>query len=128
MSGAEMEASLLNQCLELTKQLISSKENCNMDIKLRSGFTFNFANIKDKETFKSKICEPKKKSPSTIRRNAIRKQKFMDQKKETTSTFKPSDNLSKCDLCVFKASCKVKLRKHIEKEHSVIRQLDGRIC
>ena len=120
MSGNEMEASLLAQCLDLTKQLINSKDNFNMNIMLSSGFTFNFENVKDKETFKSRICEPKKNSTSTIRRNVIKK-----QKKDTTSTSKPSDNLFNCELCVFEASCKVKLRKHIEKEHSLIPQLNG---
>ena len=96
-----------------------------MNIKLSSGFTFNFTNIKDQEITHSKIGEPKKKSPSTLRRDAIRKQKFLEQKKEISATPKPPDHSFQCELCVFVASCEVNLRKHIQKEHNVIPQLGG---
>ena len=61
------------------------------------------------------------KSPSTLRRNAIRKQKFLDKKKTDYS----AKLAFKCNLCEFEANCKVSLRKHIDKEHKLIPQLDG---
>ena len=86
-----------------------------MNIKLSSGFTDNFTNIKDQETTQSKIGERKKKSPSNLRRNAIRKQNFLEQKKDISSTSKPSDHSFKCELCVFVASCEVNLRNKYRK-------------
>ena len=55
----------------------------------------------------------------------MRKQKFLEQKKNLTSTLKPSENTFEFELCVFKDSCNSNLRKHLQKEHSIIPQLDG---
>ena len=120
-----MEAPLLTQCLDLTKQLLNSKETFTINIKLSAGFSFKFTNIQDQKIICPRNNEPKKKSPSTIRRNAIRKQKFLGQKKNISSTPKPSEVSFECDICMFKTSCKVSLRKHIQKKHNAIPQLDG---
>ena len=60
-----------------------------------------------------------------MRRNAARKQKFLDQKMNVNSSPKLSDDLIQCELCDFKTNCNVSLRKHIEKQHKSIPQLDG---
>ena len=78
MSGENMEAPLLSQCLDFTKQLILSKEIFNISINLSSGFKFEFRNTKDQEAIQSRKHEPKKKSQSTMRRNAARKQIFFE--------------------------------------------------
>ena len=57
-------------------------------------------------------------------RNAARKQKFFNQKKNFSSSPKYSGCSFQCELCDFKTNCKVSLRKRIEKEHKIIPQLD----
>ena len=89
-----------------------------------SGFNFKFTNYKDQEAIQTRTCEPKKKAPSTIRRNAARRQKFLDKKKDTSLNSKSSEDLVQCYLCDFQASCNIGLRKHTEKEHRLIPQLD----
>ena len=86
-----------------------------------SVFFFEVKNNKDQETIQSRNYEPQKKSPASIRRNALKEQNFLD----LSSTPKLSECLIKCELCKFKASCNVTLRNHMQKEHSAIPQLDG---
>ena len=102
----------------------SNQKPFKLEVKLSNGFSFNF-NTLDQETSKFRTKEAKKKSPSTIRRNAARKQEFLDKKKISSVDNELSEISLKCDQCDFKVNCKVKLRKHIEKEHKVIPQLDG---
>ena len=116
-----MDSSLLSQCLEFTKQLVNARTSFKFDLKLPSGFSFNFTTT-DQEPSRSRISDTKKKSPSTLRRNAKRKQMFLEQKKNSYSNTEQS---LECDQCDFHANCKVSLRKHIAKEHKSIPQLDG---
>ena len=112
------ENSMLAQCLDFSRQLIANKEAFKFDVKISSGFSFNFNNL-DQEPTKSRKEEVRKKSPSTLKRNAARKLKFLEQKKTSSETS------FKCDQCDLEVNCKVSLRKHIEKHHKVIPQLDG---
>ena len=122
LSSLQMENSVLAQCLEFSKQMDSHQKTFKLEVKLSSGFSFNFNSL-DKEKPKSRT-EVKKKSPSTLRRNAARKQKFLD-KKNMSSANKELSDIFKCDQCEYEVNCKVNLRKHIGKNHSVIPQLDG---
>ena len=116
-----MDISVLTQCLDFTKQLINSKTAFKFDLKFPNGFSFNFTTM-DQEPIQSRKCDIKKKSPSTLRRNAMRKQKFLEEKKISS---KLPESSFKCDQCDFESNCKVILRKHILKEHKLIPQLDG---
>ena len=49
----------------------------------------------------------------------------MEEKKNTNSTPQPSPGALGCDLCDFKASCIIDLRKHTQKEHTGIPQVDS---
>ena len=99
----------------------SNQKTFKLEVKLSSGFTFNF-NTLDKEEPKSRT-EVKKNYPSTLCRNGARKQKFLD-KKNMSSGNKELSETFKCDQWEYEANCKVNLRKHIGKEHNVIQQLD----
>ena len=123
-ASLKMESSVLTQCLDFSRQMESNQKPFKLEVKLSNGFSFNF-NTLDQETSKFRTKEAKKKSPSTIRRNAARKQEFLDKKKISSVDNELSEISLKCDQCDFKVNCKVKLRKHIEKEHKVIPQLDG---
>ena len=66
----------------------------------------------------------RKKSPSTLRRNAARKKKLLEEKKNINSTPQPFLGALECDFCDFKARCIVALRKHTHKEHTRIPQVE----
>ena len=119
-----IEKSVLAQCLDFSRQLITNQKTFKFDVKLSCGFSFNF-NTLDQEPTESRSKEVKKKSPSTLKRNAARKQKFLDEKKNSSARNQSSEISFKCDQCDLEANCKVSLRKHMEKEHKVIPQLDG---
>ena len=57
-----------------------------------------------------------------MRRNAPRKQRFLDQ---ISSSPKLSEVFFLCELCDFQTNCKYSLRKQIEKEHNIIPQMYG---
>ena len=119
-----MESTLLSQCLDFSKQLIS-KSPFKFEVSLASGFSFKINNFKDQENTQSRREVVRKKSPSALRRNAARKKKFVEEKKNTNSTQQLSPGYLECDLCDYKASCIVSLRKHTHKEHAGIPQVDG---
>ena len=120
----KMDNSVLSQCLDFTKQLINTRTSFKFDLKLPSGFSFSFTTTDQKPSI-SRKGDIKKKSPSTLRRNAKRKQKFLEQKKNQSSTNELSKESFECDQCEYQANCKVSMRKHIAKEHILIPQLDG---
>ena len=67
----------------------------------------------------------KKKTPSNQRRNAKRRQLFLDSKKLT----EPNetcirDSLLVCDICDMAFNSRVELNKHLKKAHESIEQLD----
>ena len=123
-SNLKMESSVLVQCLEFSRQMESNKKSFKLEVKLSSGFSFNFNNL-DQEDSKSRTKEVKQKSPSTLRRNAARKKKFLDKKNAVSSTKELSESSNKCDQCDYEANCKVSLRKHIGREHQAIPHIDG---
>ena len=123
-SSLKMESSMLAQCLEFTRQMDSNQKSFKFEVKLSSGFSFNF-NTRDQEESKSGTKEVKKKSPSTLRRNAERKRKFLNKKNTSSANNELSESSFQCAQCDYEANCKVSLRKHMEKQHTFIPQIDG---
>ena len=118
-----MEDSVLAHCLDFSRQLISNQKPFKFEVKLSSGFSFNF-NTLDQEVTKSRTQEVKKKSPSTLKRNAARKEKFLEEKKTSFLNKQTSETSFECNLCDHEAYCNASLRKHIGKEQKKILQLD----
>ena len=104
-----MESSVMVQCPEFSR--------------LTSWFSFTF-NTLDQEPAKLRTHEVKKKSPSTLKRNAARKERFLQDKKTSSEKETLADSF-KCDQFDHQANCKASLRNHVGKEHKVIPQLDG---
>ena len=72
---------LLSQCVDMTHQLIKTKQRATIDIRIGNEFKFQFCNQED-EAFVHK----KKLSPSQRKRNSLRKSEFDNQKRvEKTS-------------------------------------------
>ena len=91
-----MDSSLLNQCLEMTQQLINSKVSFTFNLKLISGFSFHISTM-DGGGSPSWKGDVKRKSPSTLRRNAWRKEKFLEKKGLTSTT----SGASECAVVTF---------------------------
>ena len=75
---------LLSQCLDVTKQLIALDKKAAINIRIGNDFVFSFNN---QETF-----DEKKKSPSQIKRNFLRKAAFENTQKENRQTVKTETN------------------------------------
>ena len=78
---SDSENFLLAKCLEFTRSLLEKNEKFSFQVHTGSGFDFNFTN-QDYGNPESKM--KRKKSPNQIKRNRIRMEKFIDQKKKAT--------------------------------------------
>ena len=150
---SEVEASVLGQCLEFTSNIAKNKKSFFFNLKLSNGFIFNFCNTEKRNSLLDNNKQKKKPSPSTLARNKLRMEKFIEKKKasdlNTNSgpskdkdtenvTLKDSDvianSIFKCDLCDYENRTKKGLACHISQKHkekqqqvvnSPIPQLDG---
>ena len=129
------------QLLELSKQLATSSKLFRITLKTE-GINFSICSQDVDHPGQDKNHpgvkkEKKSKSPSQKKRNAERRKSFLMKKLEetnlSTKPFEVTDATgehgdkvaSSCDICDFRANCKVTLGKHIQKEHSQIPQFDG---
>ena len=100
---------------------------------LNFGYSFNFSLDTRKKSTSTDFVK-KKLSPSSVGRNARRKEAFLKQKaeasKKSEDTFKVETSIQEidtfqCDHCDYQVNCEVLLRKHMDKEDKLIPQLDG---
>ena len=77
---SENDSSLVSQCMDYTKQLASQGQDFKFSLSLPSGFNF-FLDLTQEKLLPSRIPEKKRKSPSTLRRNAQRSKEFQQKKK-----------------------------------------------
>ena len=115
--------------MDLTMYLIYiffTRQKCTSVLLHSGGFDFNFKNFKAPESSHPKTKEVVKKSASTIRRNAARKKKLLDEKNkiyssqgqgETAVNSKHTADSFNYDNCDLKSNCEVSLRKHMSKNH-----------
>ena len=83
MAGAannvcETDHSLTIKCMELTKHLANQGKSFKFSLSLQSGFNFSL-DVTQEQLSPSSI-ERKKPSPSTLKRNALRKKTFLQKK------------------------------------------------
>ena len=126
---SEESSSLVSQCLAFCQMLATKNQNFNFTLTLGSSFSFS---LDTREKDLSPVAR-KKSSPSTQRRNARRRQQFLDSKNsleehekqtEPQSAVNKSSSLS-CDICDFSANSNIGLKLHMQKQHENIEQLDG---
>ena len=84
---AEVGNTLLSKCLDFCQALYSQGQAFNFSVAIGQDFTFSL-DTRSKETSPVTLMR-KKASPSTLRRNARRKEEFL-QRKQNSSTVKPS--------------------------------------
>ena len=130
MSVSGSDSSLASQCLAFCQMLASQGKAFSLSLKIDTHFSFS---MDTQETGKKDppIQARKKLSPSTVRRNARRRQNFLEAKQNTakqtgTTSAESSKNL-KCDVCDFVFKSRKELNIHMVKDHAVLEQLDGNV-
>ena len=128
---AEESSPLVSQCLAFCQMLATKNQSFNFTLTLGGSFSISLdTRVKDLAP-----VARKKLSPSTQRRNARRRQQFLDSKNspvskelekltETQSAEKTSSTLS-CDICDFSVKSNIGLNLHMKNQHENIEQLDG---
>ena len=91
-----MEASVAEKCLEFARDINQHDKMFTFNLKFSNGFTFQFSTTEKRNTLPKTESKRKKPSPSTVKRNNIRMQEFIEKKKtssnETTSSDVPGES------------------------------------
>ena len=113
MAGVEkVDSPLLSKCLDFCQALASQGHAFNFSVAIGPSFTFS---LDTRSKAVSQVVAKKKPSPSTLRRNAKRREEFIAKKQ-----LKPSPRISseiKCDQCEYVAASEKGLRQHIRMKH-----------
>ena len=115
---AEVGSSLLTRCLDFCQALSNQGQAFNFSVAVGPDFTFSL-DTRRKE--RSKVAK-KKASPSTVKRNARRKEEYLKQKNNpssvnTTEELEIVSDAPKCDQCNYKAASEKGLRQHQRMKH-----------
>ena len=117
---AEVGSTLLSKCLDFCQALSSKGQAFNFSVAIGPDFTFSMDT-------RSKAASPgikKKASPSTLRRNARRREEYLQRKQNpspvnsTEEVEIVSDALS-CDQCDYKPASEKGLRQHKRMKHKL---------
>ena len=119
---ASGEDSLASKCMAFCQALASQGQVFNFSLSLGPDFTFSLDSRS--KGVKSQVIK-KKASPSTLRRNARRREEFMAKKQQSSpSRISSGDNdaakAPRCDQCEFEAVSEKGLRQHIRMKHKEI--------
>ena len=120
-------SSLTTQCLAFCQALASKGQAINFKLTLGNSFSFSLDTI---EKTLAQEARKKKVSPSTQKRNLLRRKKFFESKNNPSTQIlekatKSTETLKHCELCDFVASSERVLEIHMVKKHMNIDQLDG---
>ena len=116
---ASGDDSLASKCMAFCQALASQGKVFNFSLSVGPDFTFSL-DTRGKAVTSQLI--KKKASPSTLRRNARRREEFMAKKQQSSpSRISSGDNdaakAPKCDQCEFEAVSEKGLRQHIRMKH-----------
>ena len=114
------DSSLASKCMAFCQALASQGQHFNFSISTGSGFTFFLDTSRSKAVSNQKA--KRKSSPSTLRRNARRREEFLAKKQQECSTRISVENSAaakeiKCDQCEYVAASEKGLRQHIRMKH-----------
>ena len=130
-SVVENDSSLAMKCLDICQALTSQGKIFNFSLSIGPMFSFSF-DSRDK-TLDTRVGPTKKKkqSPSTRRRNAMRKEDYLNKRKQPLSAVKstaetaPPSRFS-CDQCDYTNASEKGLRQHKRMKHGKP-QLEGQL-
>ena len=125
MSGpASEDAFLVAKCLEFCHALSSQGQVFNISISTRSGFS-----SLDVRSKASPSNTPEKKaSPSTLRRNAKRREEFLAKKQQSSPDSGGVEAVAealKCDQCEYVGASEKGLKQHMRMKHKNIAPLQS---
>ena len=83
------DSSLTTQCLHFCQALAGQGKVFKFSLTIGSSFTFSLDTREGKATLPTRI--PKKKSPSTLKRNAKRREDFLAKKSTSQSSYVVTD-------------------------------------
>ena len=114
----EVDTSLASKCMDFCQALAKKGQAFNFSLTVSSGFSFS---LDTKRKAGSPVTK-KKTSPSTLRRNARRREEFLAKKQHESSTRisvenSVADSDIKCDQCEYVAATEKGLRQHIRMKH-----------
>ena len=117
-TAASGEDSMASKCLAFCQTLVSQGQVFKFSLSIGSDFTFSL-DTRRKE--RSKVAK-KKASPSTVKRNARRKEEYLKRKNKPSSVNTAEElevvsDAPKCDQCNFKAASEKGLRQHQRMKH-----------
>ena len=118
----EVNSTLASKCMDFCQALASQGQVFNFSLSVGPTFSFSL------DTTRSKAPRTKKKpSPSTLRRNARRREEFKAKKQQSSPTstgaLLPSPEKEKhplCDLCDYKAASENGLKTHKRMKHKEV--------
>ena len=114
----EVGSTLLMKCLDFCQALSSQGQVFNFSVAIGPDFTFSLDT-------RSKAASPvskKKASPSTLKRNARRREDYLKRKHNPSSVnsieeVEVASNVLNCDLCDYKAASEKGLKTHKRMKH-----------
>ena len=115
----EENSPLVTKCMDLCLALANQGEAFNSSLSIGSSFSFSL-DTRSKEIMKN--IRTKKPSPSTIRRNAKRRQDFLNKKQDPSAVSQIAEVAAVpvaplCDLCDYKAASEKGLKAHTTMKH-----------
>ena len=109
-----------SKCMEFCQPLASQGRSFHFSLNM--GPNFNFSLDTRGKVLKGPVAK-KRTSPSTLRRNAKRREEFVNKKQQSPSARIPTENSAaalkkpKCDQCDFEAVSEKGLRQHMRMKH-----------
>ena len=109
----DVDTSLATKCMDFCLALANQDQSFNFSLTIGPDFSFS---LDTRRKAASPVIK-KKASPSTLRRNARRREEYL-QRKQNPSTVNPIDevevvsNVLSCDQCDYKAASEKGLRQH----------------
>ena len=114
----EVNSTLVSKCMDFCQALASQGQAFNFSLAIGPTFSFSLDT-------RSKVLgfsgTKKKASPSTLRRNAKRREEFSQRKQQShsarISTEGDASEAPKCDQCDYEAASEKGLRQHVRMKH-----------
>ena len=116
----EVDLTLVSKCMAFCQALAIQGQAFNFSLAV--GPTFNFSLDTRGKVLKGPVAK-KRTSPSTLRRNAKRREEFVNKKQQSPSAQIPARDSAaavetpKCDQCDYEAGSEKGLRQHVRMKH-----------
>ena len=119
----EENSSLASKCMDFCQALAKQGKTFNFSLSIGSGFSFS---LDTRSEDMKKTIGTKKPSPSTQRRNAMRRREFLEKKRNPSAVNHTAEVAAvqvapQCDQCEYKAATQRGLTTHKRMKHGTTR-------